>query len=292
MKRILITGAGPRSFVGRNLKEALAEQCEIFAPPHSELELLDYDALEKYVQENRIEAIIHAAIHVERFNGQGNVFYNDMLMFMNIEKISRQVEKVLYFGSGAEFDKRYDITMAREEELGKTIPASEYGLAKYTMNALARRSDNIYNLRLFGIFGKYELWDVKFLSNLCCKAVFDLPLTIRKECAFDFLYIEDLPQIVAWFLQHTPKYHDYNVCYGKPYTLTQLAGMVKEISGKELAINLLAPEKNLDYTANNSRLRTETGFTPTPMHKAIQELYRYYQNNKSGIDQAVLKSSR
>ena len=138
MKRILITGAGAKSFVGRNLKEALADKYEVFAPPHKELELLDYDALENYVVQNKIDAIVHSAIHVPMFNGAEKEFYNDMQMFLNIEKISRRVEKVLYFGSGAEFDKRYDITMVKEEDLGKTIPVSEYGMAKYTMNKIAQ----------------------------------------------------------------------------------------------------------------------------------------------------------
>lgn len=292
MKRILITGAGPKSFVGRNLKEALQEKYEVFAPPHSELELLDYEALEKYVKDNRIDAVIHAAIHVPIFNGAEKEFYNDMQMFLNIEKISRQVEKVLYFGSGAEFDKRYDITMAREEDIGNTIPTSEYGMAKYTMNLIARRSENIYNLRLFGIFGKYELWNIKFLSNLCCKAVFDFPLTVRQECSFDFLYIEDLPPIVEWFLENTPRYHDYNICYGQPYQLTQLAKIVLKASGKALPVTVLEPGRNLDYTACNTRLLREYPEKLTPINQAIDQLYHWYEKNQMQIDPEILRKTR
>lgn len=293
MKKILITGAGPKSFVGRNLKEALAGKYEVFAPPHSELELLDYQALERYVLENGIEAIVHAAVHVPMFNGAEKEFYNDMQMFLNIEKISHRVEKVLYFGSGAEFDKRYDITMVREEDFGKTIPVSEYGMAKYTMNLLARRSENIYNLRLFGIFGKYELWDIKFLSNLCCKAAFDLPLTIRKECSFDFFYIEDLPPVIEWFLEHTPRYHDYNICQGQPYPLTRLAGMVLKAAGKTLPVTVLEQGRNLDYTASNERLRSEyENMRLTCTQDALEQLYRYYEAHKAQIDYERLRSSR
>lgn len=292
MKRILITGAGAKSFVGRNLKEALAGKYTVFAPPHSELELLDYAALESYVEKNSIDAIVHAAIHVPMFNGAEKEFFNDMQMFLNIEKISGKVEKVLYFGSGAEFDKSYDITLVHEEDFGKTIPQTEYGMAKYTMNKLCRASDNIYNLRLFGIFGKYELWDIKFISNLCCKAAFDLPLTVRKECNFDFLYIEDLAPIVEWFLENKPKYHDYNICMGKPYKLTQLADMVVKASGKVLPVTVLAPGRNLDYTASNDRLMKEYNGTLTPMQTAINELYNYYSEHKSEIDIEKLKNSR
>lgn len=290
MKKVLITGG--TGFVGRNLKEKLAGQYEIFSPPHRELDLLDYDALERYVADNQIDVIIHGAIHVPMFNGAQNEFFNDMQMFANMEKISHRVEKLLYFGSGAEFDKRFDISMVREEELGKTIPVSEYGLAKYTMNLIARQSKNIYNLRLFGIFGKYELWNIKFLSGLCCKAMFDLPLTVRKDCYFDFLYIDDLAPVVTWFIENTPRWHDYNVCHGKQYRLTELAHMVKAVSGTSAPVTLLSEERNVDYSADNARLRSEIpGLQITPIEDALKQLYRYYEENCHMIDEAVLRGA-
>lgn len=290
MKKVMITGGS--GFVGRNLREYLASDYELFAPSHKELELLDYDALERYVTENQIDVIVHGAIHVPMFNGAEKEFFNDMQMFANLEKISHHVEKLIYFGSGAEFDKRYDIYMVKEEDLGKTIPTSEYGLAKYTMNMIARRSSNIYNLRLFGIFGKYELWNIKFLSNLCCKAIFDIPMTVRKDCYFDFISIENLAHVVAWFIENEPDWHDYNVCYGKPYLLSELAQIIKRISGKDLPITLLSDERNVDYCADNSRLLAQIPeLKITPMEEALENLYRYYENNQNLIDVDVLRKS-
>lgn len=293
MKNILLTGAGPRSFIGRNLRELLTEDYNISAPPHAELELLDYDALEQYILTHRIDAIVHGAVHVPMFNGQQREFYNDMRMFMNMEKASHLVEKLVYFGSGAEYDKRFDITMATEDNIGNTIPDSEYGLAKYTMNSIARSSEKIYNLRLFGVFGKYELWELKFLSNLCCKAMYGLPLTIRRECLFDFLFIDDLAHVVDWALKNTPPRHDYNTCHGTPYRLTELAGMVKEISGASADIVVLEEGKSFDYTASNTALcRDFSGFEPTPMYTAIEALYAYYKQNKNKISLDVLKGTK
>ena len=290
MKRILITGG--RGFVGRNLQEALSGQYQVFAPSHKELELLDYDALARYVDRNRIEAVVHAAIHVPMFNGAEKEFFHDMQMFMNLEKLSAGLDKLLYFGSGAEFDKRADITLVKEEDWGKSIPVTEYGLAKYTMNRIARDSRNIYNLRLFGIFGKYELWQIKFLSNLCCKAVFDFPLTVRKECSFDFLYIDDLAPVVAWFLENKPAWHDYNVCMGVPYKLTELAALVKTTAQKDLPIQVLSEGRNPDYTACGDRLWQETGLKPTSMKAAIDSLYAWYRDHQKEIDTEILRTSR
>lgn len=291
MKNVLITGG--TGFIGRNLTEQLQGDYNIFAPNHAELELLDYTALLDYVKQHSIDAIIHGAIHVPMFNGTEKEFFNDMQMFLNLEKISCMIEKLVYFGSGAEFDKRYHIKNVTEEDFGKTIPVSEYGLAKYTMTKIARRSDNIFNLRLFGIFGKYELWNIKFISNLCCKAIFNLPLTIRKDCAFNFILVDDLPAVIQWVLDDKPKFHDYNFCHDQSYLLSELAIMVRGISGKDIEIQMLSDDLNLDYTANNHRLRTEvSAWQPTPMDQAIRKLYQYYDEHKRLIDYDILKASR
>lgn len=291
MKRILITGAS--GFVGKNLKESLSDQYMIFAPAHSELELTNYTQLERYVLDHGINIVIHSATSSPEACGAGEVVVRDMKMFSNIVRLSDQVEKVLYFGSGAEFDKRFDIRMVREEEFGWSVPASEYGMGKYLMNKIARQSNNIYNLRLFGIFGKYEPWRSRFLSNLCCKAVFDFPMTVRHDCYFDFLFINDLPDIVTWFMEHVPRYHDYNICQGREYQLTELAQLVRKVSGKDLPIVLLSGERNLDYSADNHRLKQEfPALRITQMEKAITSLYGYYDTHRSLIDVEILKYSR
>lgn len=294
MKNILITGAGPNGFVGRNLKEILQYKYNIYAPSSKELDLCNYEEVEKYIIKNSITSIIHSAVHNPRTKGADGEIENNLRMYFNLAKLSCKLEKLIYFGSGAEFDKRFDINMVKEEEFGKTIPLDPYGFTKYIMNEHAMKSKNIYNLRLFGIFGKYEYWQSKFISNLCCKAIYDLPLTIRKNCWFDFLYINDLPKIVEWFLENDPKYHDYNVCYGKPLDLVSIAEIVKEVSGKDLQMVLFDKEGfNLEYTASNDRLLEEIPeLKLTSYHESIKDLYKYYNDNKEQIDYYVLKDTR
>lgn len=291
MKNVLITGAS--GFIGRNLAEGLCKTHNVFAPRHSELELLDGDAVARYVRDNRIDVIVHAAIHVPQVNGAEHECSNDLRMFLNLERVSDRVEKLLYFGSGAEYDKRSDIRRVTEEDLGARVPVSEYGLAKYAMTKLARASANVYNLRLFGVFGKYELWQSKFLSNLCCKAAFGFPLTVRKQCRFNFLYIDDLVRITERFLSHAPAFHDYNVCHDRDYDLTELAELVVRVSGKPLEIRLLSEGRNPEYTASCRRLCAELPeLTFTPMERSLAALYRYYEANKARIDPEVLKNTR
>jgi GDP-L-fucose synthase len=286
VKRILITGTGKRGFVGRNLAEAFKGIYELYTPASKELDLTDSDAVSCFFDRNKIDVIIHAAAS---FNDKLN---SDLKMFFNLEKHSKNTEKFIYFGSGGEFDKRFDIINAVEDEAENRIPADEYGFAKYIMNSYARRSANIYNLRLFGIFGKYEDWTYKFISNLCCKAIFDLPLSIRRECRFDYVYIDDLPEVVTWFIENKPDYNDYNFVSGKSVLLSEIAKIIVEISGKKLDIIILNPDGlNNEYTASSERLKKLLPwFEPMPIYAAIEKLYKWYFDNKSRIDFNILRT--
>lgn len=291
MQRILLTGAN--GFVGRNLEEQLRHGCHLYTPSRAELNLLDTEGVERYIRKNQITSVIHSAIHVPMFHGAENETEHDLRMFFNLYRLSAYLDKIIYFGSGAEYNKRLDISMAREEDIGDTIPESHYGLAKYAMNQVARGSENCYNLRLFGIFGKYELWSIKFISNLCCKAVFGFPLSIRQNCLFDFLFIKDLGAIVNWFLEHQPAYHDYNVCYGTPFLLSELAELVCEVSGKNLPIQIMKSGRNLDYSGSNQRLRWQIPeLKLTGMRDAIADLYGYYERHQKEIDPDVLRETK
>lgn len=292
-KRILLTGAGPRGFVGRNIAPVLQAHYTVFTPSSKELDLCDYHRLARYIEENEINTVIHGAAQSPVHIGTEDAMRHDLQMFFNLDKLSSQLDKVLYFGSGAEFDKRLPMENIREEALGRSIPDWYYGLEKYIMSLHARTSRNIYNLRLFGVFGKYEHWQSKFISNLCCKAVYDLPLTVRQNCMFDYLYVEDLPAIIIWFLEHQPKYHDYNICTGRPVDLVGVAHTVLECSGKELPVLVAKDGWNLAYTADNSRLEAEMG--PLRLHDirtAVTGLYSYYANCRDQISYDLLKETK
>ena len=153
------------------------------------------------------------------------------------------------------------------------------------MNSIIRKSDNWYNLRLFGIFGKYEDWRVKFISNLCCKAILGLPLSIRQNLFFDYLWIDDFCRITDYFIHNDVKYRDYNVATGMRVSLVELAELVRDISGKQLPIYVAKEGLGKEYTADNKRLLSEiSGLGYTSLRDSISELYDWYTNCKDTID--------
>lgn len=86
-------------------------------------------------------------------------------MFFNLEKAKDLYGKMLYFGSGAEFDREHYVPKMKEEYFGRYIPGDSYGFSKYIMAKTSEIRSSIYNLRLFGVYGKYEDWRIRFIFD-------------------------------------------------------------------------------------------------------------------------------
>lgn len=288
-RKILILGAN--GFMGRNLKEFLEKEkdlYEIYAPTSREFDISDEQAVKEQLHKKYYNEILHAAVYNPRVGSNkdpSKELDKNLRMFFNFKRYKSLFGKMLYFGSGAEFDKRGEISMINEEDAGNGIPETDYGFYKYIINQSIQHSKNIYNLRIFGLFGKYEDWKKTFISGACCKALKNLPITIRQNVYFDYLYIDDFCKIVKWFIDHDVKHRSYNVASGKRIDLLTLAGIVKKVSGKELPVYVCSEVLANEYSASNQRLLNELGsFTFTPIEDAIRDLYIWYHNHEEDID--------
>ena len=192
---------------------------------------------------------------------------------------------MLYFGSGAEFDKSKNIISVSEDEFLNDIPHTQYGFAKYVIGKDIENSENIYNLRIFGLFGKYENWKTTFISGACCKALKGLPITIRQNVYFDYLYIDDFCKIVEWFVNNTPQYHTYNVTSGEKIDLVTIAGIINKLSDIKVPVYVCKKGLANEYTANNARILKESGIILKGISVSnIRDLLNYYRKSIDKID--------
>lgn len=198
-------------------------------------------------------------------------------MYWNLAQCSDLYGKMYYFGSGAEYDVQHYIPHMSEDYFGAYIPQDAYGFSKYVMNQNTRKSENIFNLRLFGVYGKYEEWNRRFISNNMCRVLRGLDISINQDMQFDYLYIDDLCRLMPWFIEHTPKYHDYNICTGIPARLTQIAALLRAECGSPYPVKIRSGGEKLPYTGDNTRLLHELGpWEFTDISLGITELWAYY----------------
>lgn len=282
---------GKNGFVGKNLFEYFERTpgVNVEGTSSRDLDLLDEKAVYRRLKEKRYDVVIHAAVYNPRI-GSGKEpekeLEYDLRMFYNIAKYHDLYGKMIYFGSGAEYDKRFPICRVSEEDWEREIPENVYGFAKYVINRDIEKSENIYNLRIFGLFGKYENWRTTFISGACCKALKNLPITIRKNVYFDYLYIDDFCGMIERFLRlEKPKYHSYNITSGRKIDLISLADTVKRVSGRDVPVIVCAEGLANEYTADNARLLEEIGAFPlTSFEDAVRELYGWYEAHEKEID--------
>jgi UDP-glucose 4-epimerase len=289
MVRLLITGAS--GFIGRNLAERLQHRYFVTAPGRRELDLTDDAAVRDYLKARRFDVVVHCATaRSDRSIGMpAGLLRDNCRMFFHLARNSNQFGKMICLGSGAEYDRRHYRPRMPEDYFDSHVPVDDYGLAKYICAKAVSSYANLYELRLFAVFGPYENWQVRFLSNACCRAVWDLPVVMRQNVHFDFLDVRDLCRITEWFIEHTPRRQHYNVCSGQAPDLKSLAAQVVAVSGKNLEIRVGREELGSEYSGDNTRLLEEAGgFRFTSMEESIRNLYEWYLERKALIDPARL----
>lgn len=286
MKTILLTGGS--GFIGRNIRESyLSYNYNIIAPSSKELNLADENSVDKFFKNNKIDVVIHAAVKPGHRNAKdtSNLFYTNTRMFFNLERHKNEYEKMIVLGSGAIYDMRNYRPKMKEEEWDTYIPSDEHGYCKYVCEKVIEKSHNIYDLRIFGIFGKYEDYAIRFISNVICKTLFDLPITIKQNRKFDYLFIDDLMPVLDWFINNKPQYHSYNITPDKSISLYELAEKTRLLSNKNLPIVIAQEGMGLEYSGDNSRIKEEfQDFKTTPIEDSIKNLIEWYVENKNHLN--------
>ncbi len=271
-KKILLTGG--TGFIGGNILPILQKKYEVKSPRRNELNINDESSVDEYLSNNKFDILIHSANITPGKNSADkmeNMLEYTIKAFLNFQKHSDKFEKIFYFGSGAEYDKRKDIVLIKETDIGNSIPADQYGLAKYVINQIARGSKNIYNLRIFGCYGPTDA-KTKFIRDCIDCCLEHKPITIRQNCYFDYMYVEDLARIIDKMINSELKYHDYNICTGKRIDLLTIAKIIDKKMQNDQGIKIGQEGLNKEYTANNARLLSDIGaFDYTCIEDGIQK---------------------
>ena len=292
--KILLTGAN--GFIGRNILEQLSSRHDITAPSHKDVDLQSLEAVKELIQANNFDAVIHTAAKPTHRAAKDtkNAVMTNLQMFTALSKAAAfcGVKKFITYGSGSEYDKNRNLIDVAENQIGEVIPKDITGYPKYLMNYVTEAGLKIYNLRCFGVFGKYEDYTIRFISNAICRALCDYSITLKQDRIFSYLYIDDLVEITDYFLKGDFIYGDYNITPNEKWNLLDIARVVRRISCKDVPINVALNGLGYEYTGSNNRLNNELIYTYTPMVDAIEMLFNWYVLNFDKINKEELLYSK
>lgn len=286
MKKILLTGGS--GFIGRNLSESfLKDKYALVAPTHAELDMADTAVVDTYFRKNKFDAVIHAATKPGHRNAGDlkDLLLTNLRMFENLERNKEHFGKLINLGSGAIYDISANNCGVKEEDIFGNMGKDDHSFCKYIVAKQIEKLPNFVDLNIFGIFGKYEDYSIRFISNVLCKALFNLPLTLRQNRRFSYLYVNDLAAILEFFIDNEFAHKSYNIVPDGYVALKEIAEKALEISGKKLEIKIGAEGYGLDYYGDNSRLKAEFPEVKfTPLETAMTELFTYYDSIKDNLD--------
>jgi UDP-glucose 4-epimerase len=294
MKKIMISGAS--GFIGRNLVEYFSKKDYIiFSPTHSELSLEDEKEVDSYFKNNDIDIIVHAAVkpyHRAVKETENLLDINIRMHFNLVKQIElKRAKKLFITGTGSEYSiDNYKPNMT-EEYFGEHIPKDEGTFSRYVCAKHIENSNlPIYNLRIFGIFGKYENYEIRFVSNAICKLLYDMPITLRQNRVFSYLYVDDFCDILEKFFEAKPKHYTYNITPNETHSLLDIAHLVADVAGKpHHPINVGKQGKGYEYSGLNKRLLTEfKDIKFTHIKDSVLRMIEYYKANLELVDKDKL----
>ncbi|MFW9948725.1 MAG: NAD-dependent epimerase/dehydratase family protein, partial [Candidatus Thorarchaeota archaeon] len=169
MCRILITGG--KGFIANSLSKLLSY--DNISLGKEELNLLNREEIIAALHTYKPDIIVHSATYdaAPQFstNSKEKVLEFNLRMFYNLASLDYLYDRLIYFGSGSEYGRDFWYPKMKEDDIGKNIPSDSYGFSKYIMNAHAINNLKIINLRLFTVYGEFDDWRYRLVSNLCVK---------------------------------------------------------------------------------------------------------------------------
>jgi len=285
MKLLIIGGTG---FIGKNLKKYFEEKkdFEVYTPTRQELDLFDDISCLEYVKNLKPDLVIHSAVDITSVE-------NTLKVFFNIYNANKHFGHMVQIGSGAEYDKRAYEPRMKESLFKKSIPIDTYGLGKFCIaNVLENTVNNkVTNLRLFGIFGSYEDYSRRFISNNICNSLAGLPVSLNRNMLFDFIWVDDFSRFLHSILDKLPlSTTSYNFCSGSPVSLMNLAEIINDHMSNNTDVIVKNPGMNPEYSGDPSIIFNEIGdFDFTSFESSISKLIKFYKETLTNEDIEIFR---
>lgn len=284
---VLVTGTD--GFIGKNISEYLEiKGYSVWKPNYMELDLLESKRVREYCATHLIDAVVHSATtSIVNKKYPEDVCERNLRMFFNIIDSVPRDAKVINLNSGSVYSRKHWEPQMKEEYFSSHIPEDGHSYSKYVISKYIQTQSNVdmVDLMLFGIFGKYEDYCYKFISNTIVKNIGNIPIIINRNAVYDYIYILDFCRIIEFFLCNKARHRSYNITPTHSIDLYSIAKLVNQVGKNQSEIKVMVDGFGREYTGDNTRLMEEiTDFSFMSYEQSIADLYNYYDNHKSKIN--------
>ena len=302
MLRLLITGAS--GMVGRNIAEYPdAHDYHILTPSSKELNLLNRDHIDDYIEKNQVDIVIHCAGIVGGI--QANMAHpvkflvDNTQMALNIIMASKEVgiKKFINMSSSCMYPRAAQNPLSEDLILkGELEPTNEgYALAKITSTRLCEyinRENNEFQYKTIipcNLYGKYDKFDPTHSHMLpaVIKKIYDAKKNKQSsidiwgdgEARREFMYAGDLADFVFYALKKFDEMpQNINVGLGHDYTINEYYKAIAEVIDYrgEFVHDLCKPVGMKQKLIDDTKLKAFGWKYKTSLADGIKKTYEYY----------------
>jgi len=279
--KILITGSN--GFIGRKIAERFINQGVKVAALDRKL-LTDPRALKEYVEKVKPSYIFHLAAYGNDYNQSDvveTISTNYMKTFMLLEATKDiKYKAFLNFSTSSVYGTKF-MPMS---EIDKLEPTTFYSATKAGAELLCRAYAFQYNkpivsVRPFSVTGVGEQRN-HLIPTLIRSALSGKKMPFVKDPTHDFVDVYDLVDAVLTCSLHGDVLAgtSINIGSGKQYANHQVKGLVEELTGKKIKVEMKESMREYDndsWVSNNDRINA-IGWKPTkPLKISINEMIDY-----------------
>ena len=217
--KILITGGN--GYVATSLFKGLNQKYEIVSINRNTFDLTDLHATNEWFKDKYFDVVIHTAINGgRRLKVDGDdVKHNNLDMYRNLLANIKHFDKFISFGSGAEI----------------FLDDAPYGLSKKIIAEDIKFKHNFYNIRIFNVFDENEL-DTRFMKANLLRYIKNEPIMIHANKVMDFFYMQDLVNLVDYYITSNYAPKEINCSYDEKYTLVGIAKIINSLDKYKVPI--------------------------------------------------------
>ena len=302
--------SGHEGMVGSSIWRTLQSNgyLNLIGKKRNELDLRNQDAVNKFYKEEKPEVVIDAAAKVGGILENRNYPYPFLMENMQIQNnlidgaFVHGIEKFIFLGSSCIYPKRSAIPIKEEYLLkGYLEPTNEgYAIAKITG---VKACEYIYKnhkkdyislmpTNLFGFNDNFELKSAHVLPAMIRKFHEgkmnnheDVTLWGSGTPMREFLFVDDLAQVIIFALKNKLNSHIYNVGYGKDITIRELALLIQKIVGHEgeMIWDSSKPDGTDRKLLDISKIKS-IGWAPsTNLIDGIEKTYKWFLQNINNL---------